>query len=504
MYYINILLILAAFDTYWYGYVAVAYDIKKPVAIEIEWILQGREVVQFQGFFTELLGILSEFKTQFPYLKLSKAYGNNSDHLINDTSLVWNDLFHEEAEVLRYLQDSYISLHHDIYKPTIQFTFANMSRILNESYCNKDNSLQQITSLSYVRMSRSYISSIADSHTCCMRCIYDPLCIAWIYDSNINTCHLQGRKSIIKSKDIQSDSLVTGDSFLWTNDFRHGRFPLPKVLVFHGTSCVYNNTYILQIPRDPNIIYIGRYMVERMPSSSNAYTKEELHVFSCAMLMDELWVPTEWNKQAYIHYARMIGSKLPPIYIVPEAVDTNLFKPIDITSCSKNDKDDGGQMEYQVDVNNHIVDISNKSDNKNKQEDDLFRFVSVFKWEHRKGWDILLSAYWSAFDINDNVELLLHTYRPTYLGGGSTNITLLLEQYALAEFGKSVSELARVVLNVNHSSLPNIDIAVDSQGRPLDHSIDFTRMQMRALYQISDVFVLPTRGKNSYFDAISS
>jgi hypothetical protein len=33
-----------------------------------------------------------------------------------------------------------------------------------------------------------------------------------------------------------------------------------------------------------------------------------------------------------------------------------------------------------------------------------FRFISTFKWEARKGWDILLEAYLTAFTPEDDVE----------------------------------------------------------------------------------------------------
>lgn len=36
-------------------------------------------------------------------------------------------------------------------------------------------------------------------------------------------------------------------------------------------------------------------------------------------------------------------------------------------------------------------------------------FLSIFKWEARKGWDELLEAYLSAFKYNDPVELYLVT-----------------------------------------------------------------------------------------------
>ena len=33
-----------------------------------------------------------------------------------------------------------------------------------------------------------------------------------------------------------------------------------------------------------------------------------------------------------------------------------------------------------------------------------FKFVSVFKWEFRKGWDVLVSAFARAFSTKDNVR----------------------------------------------------------------------------------------------------
>ncbi|WP_190273587.1 glycosyltransferase family 4 protein [Crystallibacter crystallopoietes] len=36
-----------------------------------------------------------------------------------------------------------------------------------------------------------------------------------------------------------------------------------------------------------------------------------------------------------------------------------------------------------------------------------FRFLSVFKWQYRKGWDVLLEAYCQEFTADDDVELLI-------------------------------------------------------------------------------------------------
>ena len=48
-----------------------------------------------------------------------------------------------------------------------------------------------------------------------------------------------------------------------------------------------------------------------------------------------------------------------------------------------------------------------------------FRFLSVFKWEMRKGWDVLLTAFFSEFTPEDDVELVIKVRTVTGLHGGN-------------------------------------------------------------------------------------
>jgi hypothetical protein len=61
-----------------------------------------------------------------------------------------------------------------------------------------------------------------------------------------------------------------------------------------------------------------------------------------------------------------------------------------------------------------------------KQETSCFKFLSIFKFEDRKGWDVLLQAYWREFGAKDNVSLYecmhsihacvhVHTYAYIYM-----------------------------------------------------------------------------------------
>jgi hypothetical protein len=43
--------------------------------------------------------------------------------------------------------------------------------------------------------------------------------------------------------------------------------------------------------------------------------------------------------------------------------------------------------------------------------------MSELQWEHRKGWDILLDAFWSEFGKGEPVELMLITYVPSWEHG---------------------------------------------------------------------------------------
>ena len=41
-----------------------------------------------------------------------------------------------------------------------------------------------------------------------------------------------------------------------------------------------------------------------------------------------------------------------------------------------------------------------------------FKFISSFKWEHRKGWDLLLRAYFNEFTSEAARPSPLPTYLP--------------------------------------------------------------------------------------------
>eukprot|EP00930_Biecheleria_cincta_P071566 TRINITY_DN59054_c0_g1_i1.p1 TRINITY_DN59054_c0_g1~~TRINITY_DN59054_c0_g1_i1.p1 ORF type:complete len:448 (-),score=79.70 TRINITY_DN59054_c0_g1_i1:4-1347(-) len=115
-------------------------------------------------------------------------------------------------------------------------------------------------------------------------------------------------------------------------------------------------------------ISIGRTMYEtdRLP-------KEWVPRISA---MDEVWVPSHFAIQQFVSS----GVPREKIVVVPEPVDTELFDP----SAHK-------PLDFDIDDSN------------------LFRFLSVFKWEKRKGWDMLLKSYFEEFTKEDPVVLVVKT-----------------------------------------------------------------------------------------------
>ena len=176
--------------------------------------------------------------------------------------------------------------------------------------------------------------------------------------------------------------------------------------------------------------------------------------------MDEIWVPTEWNKKIFVSYLKSVGFMDPAVHVIPEAVDIDLFNRQKVKT-PKSSWDGNSMCEL------HSTPAARTT----------FEFLSIFKWERRKGWDILLDSYWTSFSPSDDVLLRLHTYVPSWVRG-ETNITRIIENYAHSKFGKRLDELAAISWEKRQSG--------DSQ---------LSRSEVRDLYASADAFVLPTRGE---------
>jgi hypothetical protein len=144
--------------------------------------------------------------------------------------------------------------------------------------------------------------------------------------------------------------------------------------------------------------------------------------------LDELWLPTPWQvdlfEEAKIGTTKSSSSSsssshgLPLLVYVPETVDGDYYssskvqevspeelipvqQPIKLWNYSSPTFIDSSSVMFEnksIIIKEKGVEENGKR-NKiiNKEKRSKFTIVSVFKWGYRKGWDVLLEAYWRAF-----------------------------------------------------------------------------------------------------------
>lgn len=149
---------------------------------------------------------------------------------------------------------------------------------------------------------------------------------------------------------------------------------------------------------------------------------------------DAIFVPSVQNEAAL----RKSGVKV-PIYIVPHGVDTKAYRP--------------GNPKIKL--------------NKHKAR---FIFVSVFGFQHRKNPEGLLRAYWREFSANDPVLLVIKT------NGNRPHENEAWIKKRITQYKKQ--------LGLGKNTAP-----VKIIGR------EISSRQLKGIYTLGDVFVLPTRGE---------
>jgi len=135
-----------------------------------------------------------------------------------------------------------------------------------------------------------------------------------------------------------------------------------------------NNLIPLQSPKVYATNVPGSH-VGRVVSYTMMETENRVHdsLAQRLMLADEIWVPCEWNKRTFRE-----GGLTRDIHVMPLGVDHEGYRP----------------AEKSV----HI-DCGTKG----------FTFLSVFNWNWRKGFDVMLKAYIRAFTSDDDVSLVMQS-----------------------------------------------------------------------------------------------
>lgn len=149
---------------------------------------------------------------------------------------------------------------------------------------------------------------------------------------------------------------------------------------------------------------------------------------------DAVCVPSRQNKAALQNSGVRI-----PIYVVPHGVHTEVYKP-------ENKK-------YPMPMANG-----------------RFVFVSVFGFQHRKNPEALLRAYWEEFSSNDNVILVIKTNGYDKFESGQWILNQMLNYKKRLGIRKKTAPIVVITKRL-------------SPG------------QMKGLYTLGNVFVLPTRGE---------
>lgn len=499
--------------------------------ISLEWVMQGYSI-GFQGFFVELLGFAGSISNMLPQSRLVKSSFKHSfdeSLFLNEDVFLHKELFASEAASISALT----SLTQDkaVTKPPNANSFGSSA-----SFCSNSAGFEKDYVYTGAELAKGTVIGVVDATACCDKCYANPLCLAWNYDPS-GECILQGRMDQSGYSKVGSTSgrmiynhkldTVQADGSMITSMQPRRRNPAPNVIVYHGTTCIHRNFSASAQTRDINTILIGRYMLER-PYLVGGYNLDEYAVLHCAARMDELWVPTEWHKAVFLRLLTQQGSaaSVPLITIIPEAVDTTLFDPFfmrtgpsrSIVGSDRLLLVDGSRVNTSaVSPDTFVVHKECAfADNRVVCNDHhRFEFLSVFKWEYRKGWDVMLDAYWAAFGPEDDVLLRVRSYVPL-TSGGDRNITRLMETHAQRTLGLPLSQLARVVWEngVEGFTIPrdiSTDMATIAGGTDAEEIVQesttpnalpdaqqethLTREDMRDLLASANAFVLSTRGE---------
>ncbi len=189
-------------------------------------------------------------------------------------------------------------------------------------------------------------------------------------------------------------------------------------------------------------MYRGRYLIGRTTFETDRIPDGWLERCNA---FDEIWVPSNFNFETFA----AAGIPRHRLHILQEGIDTDHFRP--------------GMEPLKIPGTRG------------------FNFLSVFDWQMRKGYDVLLRAYCAEFGPEDDVSLIL-------------KVSTVNQPHA--QLVDLVSYFIERTLNMKLEHSPNIVLMTGM----LPHS------RFPQLYASADAFVLPTRGEGwgrPYMEALA-
>jgi len=168
--------------------------------------------------------------------------------------------------------------------------------------------------------------------------------------------------------------------------------------------------------------------------------------------LDQIWVPSQFNIETFTK-AGVVPTRL---RILPQTVDVKRWTP------------EGVQYVHG--------------------DPNLFTFLSIFRWQQRKGWDILIRAFVEEFTDKDAVQLVLKA-APFHVPESSTEMQS-------PDIKSELSAVADKALQTRPGGIPMI----------IHHSDWVEAVEMPAFLRGADCYVLPSRGEGwgrPYIEAMS-
>ncbi|XP_077235629.1 UDP-Glycosyltransferase superfamily protein [Tasmannia lanceolata] len=245
-----------------------------------------------------------------------------------------------------------------------------------------------------------------------------------------------------------------------TLEFWNGLPEKTKNLAYklYNTKCMLNETIVIchsepgawypplfqTLPCPPTGYEEPMFVIGRTMFETDRLNPE--HTKRCNQ-MDSIWVPTDFHVSTFVQS----GVEPSKVLKVVQPVDVKFFdpskyKPLDLLSAKPI--------------------LGSGIQNERKE----FVFLSVFKWEYRKGWDVLLRSYLKEFSKSDGVGLYLLTNPYHSDRDFGSKIMKFVEDSGIVE---SVNGWAPVYVIDTHVA-----------------QVDLPR-----LYKSANAFVLPTRGE---------
>lgn len=222
-----------------------------------------------------------------------------------------------------------------------------------------------------------------------------------------------------------------------------------SVIVCHSEPDAWYPPLFQTAPCPPTGYTVPRYVIGRTILETSSISPN--HVERCNK-MDEVWVPTQFHVERF----QQAGVNPAKIVKVVQVVDTHFFNPAKTTPSEF-------PPESKIRIFHPYIEVDHSAP--------AYIFLSIFKWENRKGWDVLLSAFLQEFTADDNVMLYIVTNPKLY---STDDFLLVLREFMLTlHLHEPISGWGEVHV---------IDKEVPQALLP-------------GLYKAADCFVLPSRGE---------